>query len=248
MEIWIYTIISVIFVSAISLIGVFTLSFGKEKLTSILSSLVSFAVGGLFGDVFIHLLPEIFERLGTNVATSLYIISGILIFFVLEKFIRWRHCHVLVSEDHPHPVTTINIIGSGAHNFFDGVLIAASYMISIPIGLATTLAVILHEIPDEIGHFAVLVYGGFSTKKALLFNFFSGITAVLGALISLLVGPHVAGYSLILLPITAGGFVYVAGSDLIPELQHEVRISTSLKQFIAMILGISIMAFLSFLS
>ncbi|MCL5076231.1 MAG: ZIP family metal transporter [Chloroflexi bacterium] len=226
------------------MIGIFSLALDQKLLKKILLFLVSFAVGGLFGDAFIHLLPESFEKLGANLATSLYIVAGILIFFVLEKFIRWRHCHILTSEEHLHPVVFMNLIGDGVHNMLDGMLIGASYAVSIPIGITTTLAVILHEIPQELGDFGVLVHGGLSVKRALAFNFLSALTALLGAIISLVIGPHVQGYSLSMLPITAGGFLYIAGSDLIPELQHEVKLSTSLGQFILIILGVGIMALL----
>lgn len=244
MEIWLYTLVSVGLVSILSLIGVFSLSLNQERLKKILLFLVSFAVGGLFGDAFIHLLPESFEKLGFNLATSLFIVGGILFFFVLEKFVRWRHCHIPTSEMHPHPVVTMNLIGDGVHNLIDGMLIGASYCVSIPIGIATTLAVILHEIPQEIGDFGVLVHGGLSVKKALAFNFLSAVTAILGALISLVIGPHLADYSLSLLPITAGGFIYIAGSDLIPELQHEVKLFSSILQFSSIILGVGVMALL----
>ena len=244
MKVWIYTLVSVALVSAISLIGVFSLSLNQERLKKILLFLVSFAVGALFGDAFMHLLPESFEKLGFNLATSLFIVGGILFFFVLEKFVRWRHCHIPTSEMHPHPVVTMNLIGDGVHNLIDGMLIGASYCVSIPIGIATTLAVVLHEIPQEIGDFGVLVHGGLSVKKALAFNFLSAVTAILGALISLVIGPHLADYSLSLLPITAGGFIYIAGSDLIPELQHEVKLSNSILQFSSIILGVGVMALL----
>jgi zinc and cadmium transporter len=138
----------------------------------------------------------------------------------------------------------MNLIGDGVHNLIDGMLIGASYCVSIPIGIATTLAVVLHEIPQEIGDFGVLVHGGLSVKKALAFNFLSAVTAILGALISLVIGPHLADYSLSLLPITAGGFIYIAGSDLIPELQHEVKLSNSILQFSSIILGVGVMALL----
>jgi zinc and cadmium transporter len=244
MQVWIYTIISVILVSAISLIGIFTLFLNKNIPKKILLFLVSFAVGGLFGDAFIHLLPESFEKLGANLTSSLYIVIGILIFFVLEKFIRWRHCHIATPEGHPHPVAVMNLIGDGVHNLIDGMLIGASYIVSIPIGISTTLAIILHEIPQEIGDFGVLLHSGFSVKKAVAFNFLSAITSILGAIISLFAGSHIEGYSSILLPITAGGFIYIAGSDLIPELQHECKLSISILQFISIILGVGIMALL----
>ena len=245
MQVWIYTIVSVVLVSVISLTGIFFLSLDRNKLNSILLLLVSFAVGGLFGDAFIHLLPESFERIGTNLTTSLYIMLGIFIFFILEKFIRWRHCHIPNSAKHMHPVAAMNLIGDGVHNLIDGILIGASYSVSIPTGITTTLAVILHEIPQEIGDFGVLLHSGLSLKKALLFNFLSSVTSILGAVISLSIGPQIEGYSLAMLPITAGGFIYIAGSDLIPELQHEVKVSISIKQFTAILLGVGIMASLT---
>lgn len=246
MKVWLYTFISVILISLISLVGIFTLSLNKARLRKLSLFFVSLAVGGLFGDAFIHLLPEAFEKLGINIATSLYIVLGILVFFVLEKFLRWRHCHISVSEEHPHPVVAMNLIGDAVHNLMDGVIIGASYIVSIPIGVTTTLAVILHEVPQEIGDFGVLVHGGLSIKKALFYNFLCALTGVVGATISLMIGPIVQQYTLSLLPITAGGFLYIAGSDLIPELQHDVNLSTSLWQFTFMILGVGIMVLLAF--
>jgi zinc and cadmium transporter len=244
MEVWIYTIISVILVSLISLIGIFTLFLNKDMPKKMLLFLISFSVGGLFGDAFIHLLPESFEKLGANLTTSLYIVIGILIFFVLEKFIRWRHCHFTAPEECQRPVAAMNLVGDSVHNLIDGMLIGASYTVSIPIGISTTLAIILHEIPQELGEFGVLVHSGLSVKKAIVLNFLSALTPILGAIISLFAGSHIEGYSSILLPITAGGFIYIAGSDLIPELQHECKLSTSVLQFISIILGVGIMALL----
>ncbi len=246
MKIWIYSIASVVLVSMISLIGVITLSLKREQLQKITLFLVSFAVGGLLGDAFIHLLPESFEKLGTGPATSLYVIAGFLIFFVLEKFIRWRHCHTPTSTNHMHPVVALNLIGDGVHNLVDGMIIGASFVASVPMGIATTLAVIMHEIPQEIGDFGVLIHGGLPVKKALLYNFLSALGAIAGAVISLLIGQHLKDYTLILMPITAGGFLYIAGSDLVPELQQncDVKISFAIGQLLAMVLGISIMLLL----
>ncbi len=246
MKIWIYTIVSVGFVSLLSLIGIMALVFKKKLLNKLLFYLVSFAVGALFGDAFIHLLPESFEKLGINVFTSLYVIIGILIFFSLEKFIRWHHCHFPSSKEHVHPVVSMNLIGDSVHNFIDGVVIAASYLVSIPIGVATTLAVVFHEIPQEFGDFAVLVYGGLKAKKALFYNFLISLTSIVGAALTLLIGSLLEKYILVVLPITAGGFIYIAGSDLIPELHKgcETSLNESLKQFLAIILGIGLMALL----
>jgi len=244
MKVWLYSVFSVFLVSSISLIGIFFLSLKGTKLQKILLLLVSFAVGGLFGDAFIHLLPEAFRALGVNLTTSLWVIFGIVIFFVLEKFVRWRHCHIPSSTGHYHPVVTMNLIGDGVHNLIDGMLIGASYNVNIALGIATTIAVILHEIPQEIGDFGILVHGGLPVKRALLFNLLSAVTSFLGVFISLLAGPHIKGYSIALLPITAGGFIYIAGSDLIPELHGCETISSSLLQLISIITGIGIMALL----
>ncbi len=201
----------------------------------------------MFGDAFIHLLPESFEELGANLSASLYVILGILVFFVVEKFLRWRHCHIPTSEEHLHPMVTINLVGDGVHNFIDGMLVAASYMVSLPIGITTTLAVVLHEIPQEVGDFGVMIHGGLSVRRALGFNFLSALAAVLGAVLALIVGSEVSGFSLFLLPVTAGGFLYLAGSDLIPELQHEVKASKSLLQFVMILLGVGMMALMTVL-
>ncbi|MFA5059751.1 MAG: ZIP family metal transporter [Candidatus Omnitrophota bacterium] len=238
-------LISVSLVSIISLAGAFTLSLNKEFLRKILLFLVSFAVGALFGDAFIHLLPEAFEELGLSLQTSLLVISGILIFFVLEKFLRWRHCHILESShEHVHPMATLSLIGDAVHNLMDGMIIGASYLASPAIGVATTLAVILHEIPQEIGDFGILVHSGLTVRKALFFNFLSALTAFVGLGISLFIGPHITGYASYIVPVTAGGFLYIAGSDLIPELHHDVKASISLGQFVCIILGVGLMALL----
>jgi len=239
-----YAIISVFLVSALSLIGIFTLSLNMDRLRKMLLFLVSFAVGGLFGDAFIHLIPESFERLGANLTTSLYLVSGILIFFVLEKFLLWRHCHIPPSEEHLHPVVTMNLVGDAAHNLADGIIIGVGYAVSIPIGITTTLAVVLHEIPQEIGDFGVLVHGGLPVKRALAYNFLSALTAILGTIVFLVIGSNIEAYALSLLPIVAGGFLYIAGSDLIPELHHDVKVSTSFWQFVLIILGVGVMALL----
>ncbi len=244
MKIWIYALISVTIISLVSLIGVFTLSISKEKLRRIVVFLVSFAAGALFGDAIIHLLPESFENISSGLTVSLLVLSGIIFFFILEKFIHWRHCHVLGSEKHLHPVVFMNIIGDLVHNFIDGILIAGSFLVSVPLGITTSIAVILHEIPQEIGDFGVLIYGGLTRKRALLFNFISATSAIFGAVMALALGTYFREGVYYLLPITAGGFLYIAGSDLIPELKHETKIAASIGQLIALMLGIAIMAVL----
>jgi len=245
LESWLYALISVIIVSLISLIGIFTLAINSNILRKVLLLLVSFAAGALLGDVFIHLLPEVVEEFGFSLEVSLYVLVGILIFFVLEKVVQWRHCHTPTSKVHVHPVVFMNLIGDGLHNLIDGMIIAGSYITSIPLGIATTIAVILHEIPQEIGDFGVLLHGGFKRAKALLFNFIFALFSVLGALIVLAIGSAIENFPMIILPITAGGFIYIAGSDLIPELHKTcVPASKSVAQLIAFVAGMFVMLLL----
>lgn len=244
MEVWLYTVISVTIVSLISQVGLFTLSLSRDRLQRITLYLVAFAVGGLFGNSFIHLLPEAFHHNDSPLATSLLIVVGILIFFVLEKFLRWRHCHVTEHQVH-HPMATLNLVSDALHNLIDGVLIAATFSVSIPLGLTTAMAIVLHEIPQEIGDFGVLVHSGMTVRRALLFNFLSASVAMVGAIAVLAFGPNIRQVIEAMIPVTAGGFLYIAGSDLIPELQHDVKISNSLGQFVCIILGVAVMAALA---
>lgn len=237
-----YALVSVIIVSLISLIGVFFLA-GDGRMQKRLLILVSFAIGALSGDAFIHLIPQAFQDLGFGLFTSLLILGGMLIFFGMEKLIRWRHCHIPTSETHVHPVATLNIIGDGVHNFIDGIIIGASYMVSIPIGLTTTVAVVLHEIPQEIGDFSILLHAGLSKKKAILFNFGSALTAILGTVLVFVIGTRLQQFSAMMLPVTAGGFIYIAGSDLIPEVQAECGgAGIIFSHLMAMLLGIGLMS------
>jgi len=247
LNVWVYALTSVALVSLISLVGVFTLALKPELLKKLLFTMVSFAVGGLLGDAFIHLIPESIEQLGSPASACFFVLVGIILFFILEKFILWRHCHIPTSKEHPHPVVFMNLIGDGVHNMFDGLAIGASYIISLPVGIATTLAVILHEIPQEIGDFGILVHGGLSPWRALFFNLLSALFAVIGAVVALSVGPYVKTALTALLPITAGGFIYMAGSDLIPSLHDQKEFPKAWLQLVFILLGISIMLLLLFL-
>lgn len=244
LNVWLYSILAVIIVSLISLVGIFALLLSRKHLEEILFLLVSFAVGALLGDVFLHLFPEIVGKEGFTLENALAVLGGLLIFFILEKFIAWRHCHVPTSKEHPHPVAILNLVGDGFHNFLDGAIIAGSFLVSFPLGVATSLAVIFHEIPQEIGDFSILLHGGFSAKKALVFNFLSSLLAILGAMVILAFGFQSERFVFSLLPLTAGGFLYIAGSDLIPELHKETRPEKSALQLLALLLGIGVMLIL----
>ncbi len=228
-------------VSLISLIGVLFLAFKQTKLQKIIFILVSFAVGALFGNAFFILLPESFHLMPDSLVPGLMIVSGILAMFLLEKFIRWRHNHDLAEIQKESPLGYISLITDALHNFIDGILIASSWEVSPEIGLATTLAVIIHEIPQEISDFGVLIHAGFSRKKALLFNFLAAITAIVGVLFTFWLGQKFENISNFILPFAAGGFIYLAGSDLIPELHLEKSGRKNLIQFFSIVVGLSLM-------
>ncbi|MBT5338515.1 ZIP family metal transporter [Candidatus Falkowbacteria bacterium] len=241
--IWLYTLGGVFIVSLISFVGVLALAMKKEKLEHFLLYFVSFSVGALLGDVFIHIIPHITEEHGFNLQTGLYFLLGIVVFFVVEKFIHWHHCHKAEHEHTIKPLAYTNLIGDGLHNLLDGVIIASSFMVSVPVGIATTLAVIFHEIPQEIGDFGVLLYAGFKKKTALLFNFASALLAVVGAVLTLLLAQHIHGLEVILLAVAGGGFIYIAGSDLIPELHKgECTRCHAAFQLLFILLGMAVMA------
>jgi zinc and cadmium transporter len=241
-----YVIISVILVSLISLVGIVALSLKAAKLKKILIYLVSFSAGALFGGAFLHLLPELAEK-GLTLKISFLTLGGILLFFIVEKVVHWNHCHISLSENHVHPFALMNLIGDGVHNFLDGLIIAATYLINIPLGIATTIAVALHEIPQEIGDFGVLVHGGFSKRKAIKWNLVSAVVAIIGAVIGLVASTLIENLEMIIVPIAIGGFIYIAGSDLIPELHKDCehsRIGKALLQLLAFVIGIGVMALL----
>ncbi len=243
----IYAIFSVILVSVISLIGAVLLPLNQKRLQTFLIYFVSFSAGALLGDVFIHLIPEVVESDGFTQSVSVNILLGILVTFIIEKIVHWKHHQPSKSHLHPHPVTAMTLIGDGIHNFIDGLVIGASYFISVPAGVATTLAVILHEIPQEIGNFGVLVHGGYSRSKALWFNFLSALTAVAGTITVLILGANADGSIMALTSFAAGNFIYIAASDLIPELHKEVGLKKTVLQFVTMVLGIGVMFALLFI-
>jgi zinc and cadmium transporter len=241
---FLYAIVSVFIVSAVSLIWIVTLWFSPKFLKKIVLLLVSFSAGALFGDAFFHLLPEAIAPHWFTVFVSLSLLWGILFGLVTEKVIRRNHCHMPITKTHTHPVATMNLVWDIVHNFIDGLIIWASYLVSIPVGIATTLAVVFHEIPQEIWDFGVLVHGGYSVKKALLMNFLTALTAIIGVVISFVLYRYIQDVVVFLIPFAAGTFIYIAGSDLIPELHKETKVSQTLIQILFFLIGIWLMSIL----
>jgi len=252
-DIYTYTILSVFVVSLISLVGVFTLALRADLVKRYTFLLVSLAIGALLGDAFIHLIPESIAELGATQA-ALLVIAGILIFFVLEKVLHWHHHHGEEEEEYPaqahknriHLVGYMVLISDGVHNMLDGIIIGASFLVSIEVGIATTIAVILHEIPQEIGDFGVLLHSGFTKGKALLMNFLSALLAVFGAVLVLALHAVAEPIATLMVPIAAGAFIYIATSDLIPELHKVKHAGHSIAQFIVILIGVAAMVSITY--
>lgn len=214
----------------------------RQRLNRAISHLISFAVGALLGGAFLHLIPRAFEHDAVGSDTPLYIVAGIMGFFVLERFLHVHHEHHLEGEPHPtQPIVAMSIIGGTMHNLVDGMIVAASYAVSIEAGFVTTAAILLHQIPQEIGDFGILVHGGLAPRRALFYNFLSGIGAVVGAAAAVLIGSVSASFAPIIVAVTAGSFIYIAASDLIPELRRSPGHKASLQQLLLMAAGVALM-------
>lgn len=245
-------LLSVCAVSAVSLVGLLTLSMSEVRLRRLATFFVSFAAGALLGDTFIHLVPDIFggARNGDALRASLLILAGILLFFVVEKLLR--HHHGLLHRHHHDEalerpeLAAMNLLGDAIHNYIDGLLIGASWIAGPELGLSTTIAVVLHEIPQELGDFSVLVHSGLTVRKAALLNLASAAVAIVGTITAIVIGAMAHARVIgVLVPMTAGGFVYIAAADLIPELQHERTLGALVVQTSLMSAGIAVMALLT---
>lgn len=240
-----FLIISATFgISLISLIGVLILLLKKEILNKILLDLASFAAGALIGGAFLHLIPEAIEGVGGDESQvfKLFVclLFGFCIFFFLEEFIKWHHHH---ATEHPEikPFSYLILVSDGVHNFIDGLVIAASFAVSIPLGLVAFIAVALHEIPQEIGDFGILIYGGFKPAKALILNFLSAVIAVFGGIFGFFLAERMENSIVFLLPFAAGNFIYIACSDIIPEIKTKASFRRSIIYFLIFLAGIAIM-------
>ncbi len=246
-QVYLYSFLSVLIVSLVSVLGAFALSIRTKILKKYLTLFISLAIGALLGDVFIHIIPEAFENSHSH-NTGLLFVIGIFGFFLLEKYLHWHHHEDDSNEEnHIHPVGKLVLFSDGMHNLLDGIIIGASFLVSIPLGIATTIAVILHEIPQEIGDFAVLIHSGYSKAKALWLNFASAIMAFLGLILVFILGEvseHLIEY---IVPIAGGGFIYIALADLIPELHKSKKTKNIILQSLFLIIGVLLMLALTVL-
>jgi zinc and cadmium transporter len=239
-----YIIVITFAIALIAFIGIFTLALKDKVLNKILLILVSLSAGALMGGAFLHLIPEAVEESeGTDV--FIFVLVGFVLFFIIEKVLHWRHCHK--GKCDVHTFSYMNLVGDSIHNFIDGLILAASFVTSVELGLTTTIAIAAHEIPQEIGDFGVLIYGGFKKKKAIILNFVVALTIVLGGIIGYLISKSVESAVAFLLPFAAGGFIYIAATDLVPEIKKELDFKKYMATLVVFILGILIMWFIKYL-
>jgi zinc and cadmium transporter len=234
-------------VSLVSLSGIFALWIKPIHLKRLIPVLVALAVGVLLGDAFIHLIPDAVTRQGSVADVCLTTLLGIFLFFLLEKLVRWHHDHTVPVNEAVTtllPLAKMNLIGDGIHNFIDGILIAGSFLVAPELGLSTTLAIIAHEIPQEIGDVGALLRGGLPPAKAVFFNFLCSLTVILGVGLTLLLGQMPQSALILLLPIAAGGFIYIAASDFIPVLHENCDLPSLSAQCAAFAIGIGFMQFI----
>lgn len=243
-----YALLSVIIVSFVSLVGLALVWVRIHRLQHLIIYLVAVSAWAFFGDVFFHLVPEMIEEnWSRSFWMSVFVLSGLIFGLFVEKILRRRHCHLHDGHhDHSHHVAHMSIAWDIMHNLIDGLVIWSSYLLGIEIGIATTLAIILHEIPQELWDFGVLVHGGYSVHKALRVNFLTALTAVLGCVIALIGSQYLTELPHILTPFAAWMFLYIAGSDLIPELHKQEKLSESLIQILMFVVGAGLMMSLTF--
>lgn len=231
-------------ISLFSLVGVFTLSMKEKLLKKIILFLVSLSAGVLLGGALFHLIPEAIKEIEPMTA-MMSVLGGFVLFFLVEKLLHWRHCHNGVCKIHTFGY--VNLIGDAIHNFIDGLIIAASYLNNMSLGVITSFALGFHEVPQEIGDFGVLLHSGISKKKALWYNFLTSITIIIGGITGYFLSGIIGGLTIYLLPFAAGGFLYISSSDLVPEIHKENDVKKWLLSFTTFLIGTMIMYSLTFL-
>lgn len=248
MDVLIWIIVSTFLMSMIAWVGLVLLFIKDDLLQKILAPLIGLSAGSLFAGALFHMIPEAYIKMGVTEIVPLWVVAGFTIFLLLELFLNWHHCHHVHTSEKT-AVTYLILVADGLHNFLGGLAIAGSFLISPEIGIITWLAAAGHEIPQEFGDFGILVHGGWSKMKALVFNYLSAFTIVIGGLLAYFLSESID--TTFLLPFAAGNFIYIAAADLIPELSHthDTRrsLSKSMINFIAILAGIFLIVFIRLL-
>ena len=224
--------------SAIALVGSVTLVLPEATLRRVILPLVAFSAGSLIGGAFFHMIPAGLNAYGSDTGFFVWILAGFAVFFALEQFLHWHHCHRAIATC-KKPLTYLILIGDGLHNFIGGLAIAGTFLVDIRLGIMAWLAAAAHEIPQELGDFGVLIHGGWEKSKALIFNVLSALTFLLGGLVA-----YAAAFTIdvsFLIPFAAGNFIYIGASDLIPEIKEHKNLSANIQNFLAFTLGILLM-------
>ena len=227
--------------SALALVGAVTVFLPAPTLARVLLPMVGLAAGSLLGGAFFHMLPESVDALGNGLGIYLALVAGFLVFFVLEQFLHWHHCHDaehVECVDH-RPLGYLILLADGLHNLIGGLAVGGAFMVDIRVGIITWLVAAAHEIPQELGDFGVLVHSGWQRRSALAWNFASALTFLVGALLAYGLADHIdIAY---LLPFAAGNFIYIAAADLLPEITSETRTRDKLETSAAFATGLSIL-------
>jgi len=248
-----YPIIAAFIVSLVSVVFAIPFLIKKKISKKVLLFLLSISVGVLLATVFLNFLPEAFGHgHESSLSIALFIILGFLVMFVIEKFVHWHHNKKCEDGEcghgHAYNLAPVNLVGDGIHNFIDGLVIAGAFAVNVSLGIAATISIIFHEIPQEIADFGVLLFSGLSRKKALLFNFFSALTAIVGTIVGVFLVGTVQGFTEFIVPFAAGNFVYIAASNLTPQLHRHCGLKDSLIHILAIILGVGIIILVSVLA
>jgi len=218
------------------------LAFPDAMRQRLLPCLLSYATGTLLGAAFLGMIPQGLTK-ASPLAISGTVLAGLVGFFILEKLVIWRHCHDEDCEEHGHQAGTLILLGDAFHNFVDGVVIAAAFLTSVPLGIATALAVIAHEIPQELGDFAILLHSGISKTRAFVYNLLSSLTTLPGAIIGWFWLADVREAIPFVLAISAASFIYIAVADLVPSLHRHATLKSSMLQVALILAGIATIAF-----
>lgn len=238
MPILLWIILATLLMSLLSLLGLLTLFLSEKHLQKIILPLVAFSSGALLGGAFLHMIPEAINEAGSTLLIPIIVLVGFSLFFMLEQFLYWHHCHLTPSR-HTKPVTYLILIADGVHNFIGGIAIAGAFLVNIKLGIVTWIIAAAHEIPQELGDFGILIHGGWGKSKALFFNFLSALTMIVGAVLTYFLSDFIN--AIYLLPFAAGNFIYIAASDLIPEIKHNQNMKQNLLHFISFLSGIALL-------
>jgi len=228
-----------ILMSVIALVGSVTLILSEAALKKILLPLVALSAGTLLGGALFHMIPAAVDQLGNRLFVYVWTVAGFTVFFVLEQFLHWHHCHSVPCEHRYEPLTYLILIADGLHNFIGGLAVAGAFVIDVRIGISAWLAAAAHEVPQELGDFGILVHGGWSKPRALLYNFLSALSFLAAGLVAYAVS--LTFDVTFLLPFAAGNFIYIAASDLIPEVKHEENLALAGVHFVSFLIGLALL-------